>query len=357
MSGPKIISIGELVNYTYSNSDFKNLSEVFVWDLDKTYLDTRIDSISGLLDALIERSWSKKNIPASNILLKQLHERWSQEKGVKNFPIFFITASPPQMEERIREKLLFDGVSPAGCYFKNNLRNLRPSRWWRLKKHIGYKVSALLHLRSQLAENIEQVLWGDDSESDAIIYNLYSDICSRRISDSDLLLLLKKIGIAQDNIDLIFELKKDIPINDPVKKIYINLAIDTDHDYYLKFGRRTVATYNTFQVALDLFQDKRLRLEDIILVFDEMVNNYGFSHEELIKSFSEFVKRPQIGEKAYSEIVNWLLSKRIINTVEQLKVRPKPETKWCEKHIRVLAVGEMSEPWVQEKIDYLNEYR
>jgi len=350
-------TLGEVVNYVYTPLDLKNFSEVFVWDLDKTYLDTRIDSLGGLIGAIIERSWSKKNIPASNIVLRQLQERWSENKGAKNFPIFFITASPQQMEERIREKLLFDGVFPAGCYFKNNLRNLKPSRWWRLRKHIGYKISALLHLRCKLPENIEQVLWGDDSEADAIIYNLYSDICSRRILEPELRALLKKFGLAQDNIELICELSKMAPESDPVKKIYINLAIDTDHDFYLKFGRRTVATYNTFQVALDLFQDHRLNLSDVDLVFDEMVKKYGFSHEELVKSFIEFTKRPQIGEKTYQAVANWLCEKKIIYEVDQLKIKPKPETKWCDKQYRVIELGEMGEPWVQEKIDYLNEYR
>jgi hypothetical protein len=350
--------LGEIVSYLYTSLDLKSFSEVFVWDLDRTYLDTRVDSLSGLIEAIMERSWLKKNVPASNILLKQLQERWTEAKGVKSFPIFFITASPQQLEERIREKLQFDGVIPAGCYFKNNLKNLRPSRWRRLKRHIGYKISALLHLRSKLPENVEQVLWGDDSESDAIIYNLYSDICGRRIWESDLRLLLKKLGLAPDNIELIMDLAKKIPEGDPVKKIYINLAIDTDHDYYLKFGRRTVATYNTFQVALDLFQDHRLKLEDVTLVFDEMVNKYGFTQEELVKSLVEFTKRPQLGEPAFSEVTAWLIQKRVISDIHQLKVAPKPVTKWCEKKLRVLELGgEMSEPWVQEKIDYLNEYR
>ena len=159
---PQVSTIGELVSFTYTSQDFAQVNEAYVWDLDKTYLDTRIDSLSGLLDAIVERSFSKKNIPASNIVLRQLQQQWSLKKGNMRFPIFFITASPQQMEERIREKLEFDNVTPMGCYFKNNLRNLQPSRWWRLKKHIGYKISALLHLRLRLPENVEQVLWGDD---------------------------------------------------------------------------------------------------------------------------------------------------------------------------------------------------
>ena len=52
-------------------------------------------------------------------------------------------------------------------FFKDNLRNLHPGRWRRLNQQVGYKIQALLQLRSQFANEITQVLWGDDSETDA----------------------------------------------------------------------------------------------------------------------------------------------------------------------------------------------
>lgn len=349
--------LGELVYYSEIKSEKLFFSEIFVWDLDKTYLDTRLESIMGIWTAAVERSLSKKNIPGSSVLIRQLSKSWKEKKGQREFPLFFITASPPQMEERIREKLLYDGIQPLGYYYKNNLRNLRPSRWWRLRKHVGYKISALLHLRRQLPENVEQVLWGDDSESDAIIYNLYSDICAQRIEDNELKILLKKIGMAQDNIDLIFQLKKDIPPVDPVTKIYINLAVDTDHDYYLKFGRRTVPTYNSFQMALDLFQDHRLQLEDVLLVYQEMIEKYGYSREELIKSFEELVRRPQIGKKAVGLLVEFFKQKNILCANYDLPFAPREEIKKTLDETKVLELEGFNEPWVQDKIEYLNEYR
>lgn len=60
-----------------------------------------------------------------------------------------------------------------------------------------------------------------------------------------------------NQVDTILRLREDIPEQDPVEKIYINLAADTDADYYLKFGRRILPTYNTFQLALDLHQISR----------------------------------------------------------------------------------------------------
>jgi hypothetical protein len=59
--------IGEIVPFYYSKLSLRQCSEVFTWDLDKTYLDTRIDSLRGLLDAVLERSFSKK------IFLRLIH--------------------------------------------------------------------------------------------------------------------------------------------------------------------------------------------------------------------------------------------------------------------------------------------
>ncbi len=346
---------GEIVSFDYIQTDL-NFQQTFVWDLDKTYLDTKIDSLWGLINAVVERSFTKKNIPGTNVLIRALAKNWQKEKGLTKFPIFFITASPPQMEERIIEKLNFDEIYPLGCYFKNNLINLKPSRWHRLKRHVGYKISALLLLRTKLPENLEQVLWGDDSESDAIIYNLYSDICARRISAVELKILLKKLGMAQDNMDLILQLQSQVPAMDPVKKIYINLAIDTDHDYYLKFGRRTVATYNTFQIALDLFQDGRINVDDVYDVYIEMVKHYQYSHEELLKSMQEFIKRPQIGRQATEEFVSFLKTKLVVaQEFDYMSVAK--EVVAVDSDSRVRDLEGQFEPWLQERIDYLNEYR
>ncbi|MCS6837650.1 MAG: hypothetical protein NZ480_02290 [Bdellovibrionaceae bacterium] len=335
------VFLGEMVGYHYFKGDIRHFSETFIWDLDKTYLDTRIDSLSGLLHAFIERSWSKKNIPASNTLILRLQTRYLEEKGVQQFPIFFITASPHQMEERIREKLEYDGIRPIGCYFKNNAANLTPNRWGRLRRHIGYKLSALIYLRSQLGEHTQQTLWGDDSESDAVIYNLYSDICAQRVSDEELELILKKFSVAPETIAFILDQRKALPKNDPVRKIYINLAIDTDPDYYLKFGRRTIPTYNSFQIALDLFQDKKLLLDDVFTVYDEMHAHYGFTHEELVRSFLEFVKRGRLNEETQKIVLKSLIDKSIIKYVDLDSFRPPP----------------FVDPWTVDQIDYLNEHR
>ncbi|MBX3034493.1 MAG: hypothetical protein KF865_11265, partial [Bdellovibrionaceae bacterium] len=178
---------GDVVFFRSSTPEIEKSSpEVFVWDLDKTYLDTTIDSLSGLLQAVIERAFSKKNIPGTDTLLRTLAQERAMRTGSQLFPIYFITASPPQMEARITEKFVFDNIRPLGCFYKDNLKNLRPGRFWRLTKQVGYKLQALMQLRVRLADEVRQVCFGDDSETDAVIYNLYSDICARRLSAAEI---------------------------------------------------------------------------------------------------------------------------------------------------------------------------
>lgn len=337
---------GDVVFFRYAPLGLeKSSEEVFVWDLDKTYLDTSIDSLSGLLQTILEKAMTKKNIPGTDTLLQALAQYRAKIKGQSFFPIYFITASPPQMEERIMEKLEFDKINPLGCFYKDNLKNLRPRRFWRLTKQVGYKLQALLQLRTRLHPDVRQVFWGDDSESDAIIYNLYSDICSRRISPMDLRNVLEKLYVTGDQVDTIMLLQSEIPENDPVEKIYINLATDTDSDYYLKFGRRTLATENTFQVALDLFQDQKIDLAGLHTVIQDMISNYDFTPEELMKSYDEIIRRGVIGKVCFEKTKAFFVEKGLLYASFEPSMPPVQENTIVH------------EPWVQERIDYLHDYR
>lgn len=346
----------DVVFFQYvSESIEKSAGEVFIWDLDKTYLDTTIDSLTGLFSTVLERAFHKKNIPATNILLQNLYSFRHKTRGLQQFPIYFITASPPQMEERISEKFNLDNIRPFGCFYKDNLANLRPSRFWRLRRQVGYKLQALLQLRTRLAEDVKQICWGDDSETDAVIYNLYSDICSRRLGPGEIRSVLEKFSVTGEQVDTILNLQLDIPENDPVEKIYINLATDTDSDYYLKFGRRTVATANTFQVSIDLVQDQRLSLEGLYAVAQDMIYNYDFTPEELGKSLDEMVRRKLLGQAAFHLILNFLIEKGLLPPDFKPSIEPLEELIVKEGVIYGL-VGE-HEPWVPERTDYIHDYR
>lgn len=347
---------GDVVFFPSVKPELEKASpEVFVWDLDKTYLDTTIDSLGGLFNAVIERAFSKRNIAGTDTLLRTLAQEREQRLGSKLFPIYFITASPPQMEERISEKFAFDNIRPLGCFYKDNLKNLRPGRFWRLTKQVGYKLQALMQLRTRLAEDVKQVCFGDDSESDVVIYNIYSDICARRLSPAAIRTVLGKLFVTGDQVDLILDLQSKVPANDPVEKIYINLATDTDPEYYFKFGRRTLATYNTYQMGLDLFQDGRLSFDGVFSVAEDMIHNYGFTPDELTKSLDELIRRGVLGKAAWEKLSPILNDKGLVYPGYVPTTPPLNEVE--VKDGRVYALEGLHEPWLPDRIDYLHDDR
>lgn len=346
----------DVVYFQYVQSEIESqLEEVYVWDLDKTYLDTSYHTLKDLWRTAVERAFQKRNIPGTSSLVRALQDFWQQETGGINLPIYFITASPPQIEGKIVEKLDLDGIQPFGAFFKDNLRNLTPRRFWRLNKQIGFKLQSLLQLRLRLSENVRQVFWGDDSESDAIIYNLYSDICCRRLKNSEIRKILRHYLVPPDQIDTLFRLQKQIPEYDPVDKIYINLADDTDPEYYLKFGRRTVATTSTLQIAIDLLQDGRLSSTQLVRIAQDMLSNYDYTVEEFENSIDEMVRRRVLGQTTYLEVTRLLGDYGLLSTQFSSSIEPRKVTQ--RKGNRVYELEGVFEPWVPQSIDYIREAR
>jgi hypothetical protein len=117
-------------SYAHKEDELKT-NEAYIWDLDKTYLDTKFESVKGLIRAAMEPGAQKKNIPGTGELVRSLKSINEESKKI-HCAFYFITASPPQIEAKIIEKLNFDGIYPNGIFFKDNMQNLRPKRLWRL---------------------------------------------------------------------------------------------------------------------------------------------------------------------------------------------------------------------------------
>jgi hypothetical protein len=347
---------GDVVSFRYTEPSIESgFEEVFVWDVDKTYLDTRWASLGDLWRTVMERAFQKKNVPGTGTLLRSLADDWKTLRRESVFPVYFITASPPQMESRIREKLELDDVHPVGMFFKDNLRNLRPGRLWRLTKQIGYKIQALLQLRLHLRPSVRQILWGDDSESDAIIYSIYSDICARRMTDRALQDLLGQLQVTGEQLDVILDLQERIEPSDPVEKIYINLATDTDPEYYLKFGRRLFPSVDAFQTGLDLFQDRRLGLESLLSVARDLRLNYGFERERFEAGLDDLIRRQVLGLEALNELRQPLEQAGFLAAGWEPSIDPRPIIE--KRASTVLRLDGVHEPWVPSAIDYLVEHR
>jgi hypothetical protein len=347
----------DVVLFRYvADSIERETPEVYTWDLDKTYLDTTFESLGGLWRTLRETAFQKKNVPGTATLVRALRDYWQEmHQGRKDFPIYFVTASPPQLERKIHDKLAYDGIYPFGLFCKDNMQNLRPARWWRLTQQVGYKLQALMQLRLHLAENVRQILWGDDSESDAIIYSLYSDLCARRLEENEARQILRHFKVVGHQVDSILRILDDIPKQDPVEKMYINLAADTDADYYLKFGRRVLPTYNTFQLALDLYQDKRLSSAQVVNVAIDLMQNYSFGVEELQATFEELVRRPVLADETVATILPVLKQHHLVQADFELAVAPKSVVSRVGP--RIFELESVTEPWVPEHVEYMRDDR
>ena len=348
--------IGDVVFFSYAKPELeKQVEEVFVWDLDKTYLDTKFESLRGLVRTALEKAFQKKNVPGTASLALALKDYVEDKYHYNRLAIYFITASPPQLEAKIHEKVQLDGIEPFGIFCKDNMQNLRPKRLWRLTKQVGYKLQALLQMRLRLKENVRQILWGDDSESDAVIYSLYSDICARRREKEELVAILQHFHVVGSQMDTIFDLQSQIPINDPVEKIYINLADDTDSEYYLKFGRRLMPSFNSFQTALDLHQDGRLGFDQLLSVAQDMMVNFEFTRDEFEWSIDDLVRRKILSSEVVDRVLPQLKEHGIIHKLFNLSMTPKPAVTRVDG--RVYELEGTYEPWVPPHIDYTHDYR
>ena len=349
--------IGDSVFFSYSAiSEFASFKEVYIWDLDKTYLDTHWQSLSDIFKVSFTDNFHQNNVPGTSTLVSALKDNWHKKNGEGLFPIFFITASPPQMEKKIREKLERDDILPLGIFFKDNLKNLWPGNFWKLRQHVGYKVNSLVYLRTLLNENVSQVLWGDDSETDAVIYSLYSDLCSRRLSGDEAERILRHFQVTNEQWIRIQNALTQIATRDPVQKIYINLAVDTDPDYYLKFGRRMIPSYNALQIALDLYQDDRFSIEHVLQVGNDLLLRYAYSIDELQRSFDELIRRQVLNDQSYNILKPLLMQNGLLHSDYVPSIAPIKNKEGAAIEDQGEAAGNY-EPWVPERIDYLHDYR
>src|SRR5690348_5962483 len=81
----------DVVLFRYmSHAVEKETAEVYVWDLDKTYLDTTFESLSGLWRTAVEKAFQKRNVPGTGTLVRALRNSWQESsQSRKDFPIYF----------------------------------------------------------------------------------------------------------------------------------------------------------------------------------------------------------------------------------------------------------------------------
>ena len=199
-------------------------------DIDWTYLETDFQSSSGLLKTLRSNAKSKRNLPAMPIVYQGLRNG----VGFDNRPLQFLSGSPRFFKRVLESKMHLDGIEQDGMVLKPikdiMYRNIKRANLIRLpkalKQQIGYKLHALLVLRSFLPPSAHEVLLGDDTEADVVVYNLYHRFLANQLTTNSLVGELKDLAVSKHWQMKIFiaatALEKLSMPPMPVKGIYIN---------------------------------------------------------------------------------------------------------------------------------------
>ena len=261
------------------------------WDLDKTYLRTEFDSLRDLVRTFRATAEEREVVPGAPALLRELlRPRGADGEPVRR--VTFVSGSPRQMREVLTRRLALDGIEPDAFLLKPNLSNLLTLRLGALRDQLGYKLDALLSSRAA-AENVTEVLFGDDAEQDALVYSLYADIAGGRLGRTEVDRLLEVGRVYDRERRSIGEAMAQARPPVQVRRILIHLDRRSPVGRFDVYGERVVPIYNYFQAALVLHGDGLLPASSLTGVADAMVDE-GYSVQRLVNSAQDLARRGRL---------------------------------------------------------------
>jgi hypothetical protein len=296
---------------------------VFRWDLDKTYLRSQFDTLRGLVRIPFEHAADKVNVPGVVPLIRGL--RSDAVAAGREIRIYFVTASPPQIGKAIKEKFDLDGIEYDGIVFKNQLRNIVRGKFRNLREHVGFKLEELLRGRLDMPVEAQEILFGDDWESDPVIYSVYADLLAGRLGLEDLGKVLSQIGVDAASIARSLHLAEEIEHREVVSRIYINLERRTPLKHFRSFGSRLVPAFNYFQTASCLCEDEMLSLSTVTAVARELTAKAGYTPQRLANSLADIARRRHLGAGAVGAIRRHLESEGVLPSAKR---QPALATVW-----------------------------
>ena len=266
------------------------------WDLDKTYLRSEFETVRQLVRTAFERAEDKVEVPGVAEVIKGIGDTAAREG--RRALVYFLSASPPQIGRAIRDKLALDGVSYDGIVFKDQLRYLRRGKLSGLREHVGFKLVHLLRGRLEAPLEARELLFGDDWESDSLIYALYADILGGRIGGDRLRRVLERIGVEAKLVVNVLALAPRAAGADAVDRIFINLERRTPPAVFHLLGPRVVPTFNYFQTAAVLAADGVLDQAALARVATDLVERAGYTPRRLENSLDDLVRRGHLSVAA-----------------------------------------------------------
>ncbi len=275
---------------------------VYRWDLDKTYLLSELDSLRGLVKIPFERPEDKVAAPGVAALIRGLRES-ALGRG-RDVRTYFLSASPPQIGRAIRRKLELDGIVHDGIVFKDQLQRLFRGKFRHLREQVGYKLTELLKARQAEPADAREYLFGDDWESDPLIYSLYADVVAGRVAPAALAELLHAGRVDPPLITEACALAEAcapasaVPRAEAVARIFINLERPTPPAALRVYGPRLVPTFNYLQTAACLFEEEALSAAAAVAVARSLVEESGYRAGQIANSLADVVRREHLGGAA-----------------------------------------------------------
>jgi hypothetical protein len=194
--------------------------DIYVWDIDKTYLDTRFSSVRGLLGIPFELAIDKRALPGTVPLLRGLRHGPDEESAL--CPLYFISGSPKELRRIVERKMTLDGVQFDGITFKDQWGLLKAGRPKGITEQVGYKLKALLLYRREHPVGARYTLFGDDVERDLDSFLLFGEVCAG-LRGPDLRRRLQAMGVHGRDVDEATSLADALAVvDDPVEHVFIH---------------------------------------------------------------------------------------------------------------------------------------
>lgn len=297
---------------------------VYRWDLDRTYLDTQIHSVRGLIRTALETAAHKRNVPGAAALMRALTD------GNPSARVYVLSGSPTQMRPVLEEKLALDGVRFDQLVLKDNLGNLRKGRLRAVRGQVGYKLPRLLQDRIGLAPHVTETLFGDDSEADALIYAAYAAAVAGELDEPELARILEAGDAYPDAVTRALRAFRRIGRADAVEDIFIRLDRGLPLRIFRHLGPKVVPVFSWFQAALVLWGRGRITVSGVEEVARACAEDARLSEVRLASLAQDAVRRRLVERDQVEQLVDVAeglapVRPAVRDALRHLGVPPPPE--------------------------------
>jgi hypothetical protein len=307
---------------SYRTLDPDFTGQVFVADIDRTYLSTRFSSLRGMARIPFERAAQKQDIEGMARLFREI--RRGPDDRSRDAPLYFLSASPKQLRPVIERKMGLDGIVCDGTTFKDWGRVLRRAKFKRLREQVGFKLTALLAGRAAMPEGAIEILLGDDLEKDPVTYAIYADTLADRIPLSDLPRILRLNGVLPGDAEDITKQRRDLRPGRGVLRALIRLERHLATDDFIDFGPGVIGCTGAFQMASVLWKLGSISLAGVGRVAAELAAR-GIKAETIAERLEDLARRALLTADEMQQVAERL---RYHGLLEREPTTTGPDPRW-----------------------------